>query len=99
MAGKPGRSGRPIGSVEKMFSDAVRVLVCQRGGDGEKRITVIANRLVSLAEEGNIVAIQEVANRLDGKPPQQVAVTGEDGGPLQIEIRQFFKQADDAEVN
>lgn len=44
----------------------------------------IATRVVEKAIEGDQAAIQEIGNRLDGKPTQ--AISGEDGGPLTVEI-------------
>jgi hypothetical protein len=41
--------------------------------------------LVNEAIDGNINAIKEIADRLDGKVPQ--GVTGEDGAPIAITFR------------
>ena len=62
--------GRPIGSVnrEKPFNDALRLLF---GGD-PLRLRRIADRLATLAEEGDLGAIRELADRLDGKPAQVI---------------------------
>jgi hypothetical protein len=61
--------GRPIGSVnrQKPFTDALRVL----SGSG-RRLRVIADKLAEKAEQGDIQAIREVADRLDGKPAQAI---------------------------
>jgi hypothetical protein len=37
---------------------------------GPLRLRRIAQRLATLAEEGNLAAIREIADRLDGKPAQ-----------------------------
>ena len=62
--------GRPIGSVnrEKPFNDALRIAL--RGDP--LRLRRIAERLADKAEEGDLAAIREIADRLDGKPAQQV---------------------------
>jgi len=44
--------------------------------------------LATLAEGGDLGAIREVADRLDGKPLQ--AHTGEDGGDITVVIRQII---------
>ena len=49
------------------------------------RIAVIADKLVTMAEDGDLQAIREVADRLDGKARQQLELMGEDGGPVQVE--------------
>lgn len=66
------------------FKEALRKALAN---GGKSRLPAIANKLVELAEQGEQWAVQEVANRLDGKPSQEVAVTGEDGGPLRSELK------------
>ncbi len=60
--------GRPIGSPnkEKAFGAALRVAL---QGD-PLRLRRIAEKLATLAEEGDLAAIRELADRLDGKPAQ-----------------------------
>jgi hypothetical protein len=62
--------GRPIGSVnrEKPFNDALRIAL--RGDP--LRLRRIADKLATLAEDGDLGAIREVADRLDGKPAQVI---------------------------
>lgn len=49
-----------------------------------KRLFNIADRLVTMAEAGDMQAIKELGDRLDGKPAQ--AITGADGEPLTIQF-------------
>lgn len=42
----------------------------------------IAEKVVDKALDGDRDAIQEIANRLDGKPVQSTELTGADGGPI-----------------
>jgi hypothetical protein len=62
--------GRPIGSVnrQKPFNDAL--LMTLRGNPLALRR--ISAKLVEKAEEGDLAAIREIADRLDGKPAQVV---------------------------
>jgi hypothetical protein len=62
--------GRPIGSVnrEKPFNDALRMAL--RGDP--LRLRRIAEKLTEKAEEGDLSAIRELADRLDGKPAQVI---------------------------
>lgn len=88
MAGKPGRSGTNRGT-EKPFADAVRIACSEvHAGNaaGKKKLRLIAEKLVEMAIDGDMEAIKEISNRIDGRAAQQVAVTGEDGGPIQNEI-------------
>jgi len=63
--------GRPIGSVnrEKPVSDLLRVAVLSGGG---RRLRVIVEKLLDKAEQGDLQAIREVMDRLDGKPTQAI---------------------------
>jgi len=57
--------GRPIGSVNKVkpFRDALFVALKGRPG----ALRRMAERLIEGAEGGNLTAIKEVADRVDGK--------------------------------
>lgn len=48
---------------------------CDASGVPYKKI--IARKLRTLASKGNIIAIKEINNRLDGMPPQDVTSKGE----------------------
>jgi hypothetical protein len=63
--------GRPIGSVNraKPFADMLRVALLS--GDG-RRLRVIAEKLAEKAEQGDLQAIREVGDRLDGKAVQAI---------------------------
>jgi hypothetical protein len=63
--------GRPIGSVnrEKPFADVLRVALLSDGG---RRLRIIADKLAEKAEQGDLQAIQQIADRLDGKPAQAI---------------------------
>ena len=63
--------GRPIGSAnrEKPVSDLLRVAVLSGGG---RRLRVIIEKLLDKAEQGDLQAIKEVFDRLDGKPVQAI---------------------------
>jgi hypothetical protein len=62
--------GRPIGSInrQKPFNDAL--LMTLRGNPLALRR--IAAKLVEKAEGGDLTAIREIADRLDGKPAQAI---------------------------
>jgi hypothetical protein len=79
--------GRPIGSVnrEKPVSDLLRVAVLSGGG---RRVRVIVEKLLDKAEQGDLQAIREVMDRLDGKPTQAIepgdASVGGDDRPAAV---------------
>jgi hypothetical protein len=63
--------GRPIGSVnrEKPFADMLRLALLS---GGRRRLRIIAEKLADKAEQCDIQAIREIADRLDGKPAQAI---------------------------
>ena len=73
--------------IDKPFRDALRLAV-KRPGDadvkGKTKLDKIVARLVEEAVNGDVPAIKEVGDRLDGKVPQ--AVTGEGGGPIALAV-------------
>lgn len=76
MAGKKG---------EKFWADAVRRAVNRRMADEEgkpKKLERLADKLVEAGLGGDIQALKEIGDRLDGRAAQALAVTGEDGGPV-----------------
>ena len=62
--------------ILRIFQDAMRAAVSRPGPDGRKRIFHIADALALKAMEGDVAAIREVADRLDGKAQVQ---PGDDG--------------------
>ncbi len=72
--------GRPAGSQnkDKPFRDALRM---QLSAAGEDRMTLraIAEKLIGLAMAGDMQAIKEIGDRMDGKPAQ--AIVGDDEKP------------------
>jgi hypothetical protein len=78
-------AGRPAGSEnkDKPFRDALRMEITEAGED-RKRLRTVARALLDKAEGGDVAAIKEVADRLDGKPAQSHEHSGEGGGPITL---------------
>lgn len=71
MTWKKGQSGNPNGRAkEKPFADALRMEINAAGAD-HKKLRLIAKALLDKAEDGDMQAINCVADRLDGKPVQE----------------------------
>jgi hypothetical protein len=70
----------PIGNKNaaksRLFEQALHRAIAQDSGE---RIRKAAENLLTRAAEGEIWATQMLADRLDGKPTQQVIGGGEDG--------------------
>ncbi len=63
-------------AVEKAFADALRVEIKAAGAD-HQQLRAIARKLLDKAEAGDKQAINCLADRLDGKPPQAVELSDE----------------------
>lgn len=77
MAGKPGRSGTNKGK-DKPWADALRIVMFRENPAGTKRLLQIAECCAKAAEQGDMAAIREIGDRLDGKPAQESTVTFDD---------------------
>ena len=79
----------PIGNdnaakKNRMFSDELRKMYVQKRRDILKACEALAKK----AEDGDIMAIRELADRLEGKVSQ--AITGPDDGPIEASISVKF---------
>lgn len=72
----------------KIFTDSLLAALKKTDDENVEAIQRIANKLVKLAESGDVQAIKEVADRIEGKVPQAV-VGDQDGGPLTVQIVRF----------
>ncbi len=70
-AWKPGVSGNPSGKSRlKLLSDDLRRMLTQ----DPVRIRRVTEKLVTMAEEGDLTAIQMIFDRLEGKPHQSIEI-------------------------
>ena len=70
-------AGRPLGSTtkERPFREALRMELAAAGED-QKALRAIAQGLIDRATKGDVTAIKEIADRLDGRPGRSVEVSG-----------------------
>jgi hypothetical protein len=84
MAERGAPEGNKNASKNKPWAEAVnRALLAEDG----KKLRALADKLIDRALEGDVAALKEVGDRMDGKPAQ--AITGVDGGPVIVEIVRF----------
>jgi len=67
-------AGRP--PKEKSFANMLNIAIKEANEEGVTKLRQVADALVAKAVSGDVQAIKEVADRLDGKVPQ--AVIGDD---------------------
>lgn len=72
--------GRP--PKERSFAAALRVAINEAVEGGGNKLRKVAEALVDKAMSGDVNAIRELADRIDGKVPQ--ALVGEDDGPVRV---------------
>jgi len=83
--------GAPVGNTnaahtKKPWQDAInRALEIHKPADRRERLDALAASLVAKAMDGDMAALKEIGDRLDGKPKQQIEATGLDGGAIAIE--------------
>jgi hypothetical protein len=86
MAFEKGKSGNPGGRGKlKPFADALRMEIAAVGDD-QKGLRIIARALIDKASEGDMQAIKEFADRIDGKVAQAIVGGDEDDNPIVTEI-------------
>lgn len=72
MAGVAGRSGKKLDSL---WGDAIRRAIKRREEKDPKALERLAEVLLSKCDVGDMGAIKELGDRLDGKAPQSSDVT------------------------
>jgi len=81
---KPGQSGNPNGRPKsKPFKEAIQRALAE-AGDDKASLQAVATALVGKAMLGDVPAIKEVADRLDGKVPQGIIGGSEDDPALSL---------------
>ncbi len=87
--------GAPVGNTNssrdnRLWADTIRRAI--RQGDGEQ-LRKIAEKLIALAAEGDLQAIKELGDRLDGKSSQAIAATIDHTGVVTHEHRAVSETA------
>ena len=74
--------------VRGQFAAMLRRITTQN----PEKLELIANKLLEEAEAGNMVAIKELFDRLDGRAVQATEISGPDGGPIETTGSSSFTQ-------
>ena len=78
--------GAPLGNTNssrnnRMWADTIRRVIAQSDGEALRKV---AEALVLKAQEGDISAIRELGDRIDGKAVATTEISGPDGSALPI---------------
>ena len=81
---------RPRGAwADKAWRDALRLAVMRPANEPnptpKTKLDEIAFALISAGKEGDVPAIREIGDRLDGKVPQALVGGDEDSNPIRVE--------------
>jgi hypothetical protein len=85
---KENKVGAPVGNTNsnknnRIWANTIRKLAVQ---EDYKRIHAIAEKLFENAQEGDLGAIKEIGDRLDGKAVATQEITGANGSDLPVSI-------------
>lgn len=82
MAGAP--KGNTNGcKANRVWSDAIRMAIARREKSGKPgALRDLADTIIDKALEGDMTAIKELGDRIDGKAVQ--SIVGPDNGPIQV---------------
>ena len=91
VGGQPGNTNSSKNN--RLWADTIRRAVVQ---DDANRLRQIAEALLNEAADGNIAAIKELGDRLDGKSVATTELTGADGSDLPLNIGINFVKPNDS---
>lgn len=80
------KGGAPLGNnnaaKNKPWADALHKELT--GNKNAKVLRNLARIMIAEAEGGNMAALKEIGDRLDGKPKQQTEISGPEGGDIPL---------------
>lgn len=93
MAFEPGNQAAKGRTTPKEFSDMLRIAIKEANAAGGTKLREVAQALVDKAITGDVPAIKEIADRLDGKVPQQLQ--GDSDKPFTFILQSGVPRPDD----
>lgn len=76
------------GAIDKPWKDALALALHEPAEDGRKKLRHVADACVAAAMAGDVSAMKEIGDRMDGKARQPIVGEGEDNSLL-IRIKQI----------
>lgn len=91
-------AGAPLGNTNaargRVWRDAIDRALQKRSKVRQvEALDELAEKLIERAEGGDITALKELGDRLEGKPAQQVVLAGDQENPVRVEkiVREVVK--------
>jgi len=84
MAGVASRSGNKNANI---WFNAIQRAIKRREDKDPQALEKLADVLLNKAEEGDMAAIKELGDRLDGKPKQTTEVSGPNGEAIPVGLK------------
>ena len=82
----------PIGNQNarkgKWAEALAKAVLVENPADQKRRLDYVAEKLIQKAEEGDIQAIKELGDRIDGKPSQQMIHSGDQDAPILVQWKE-----------
>lgn len=89
LGGAPeGNQNAALGARWRNAIDKALELRCK--SDGQKALVEIASAMLDKAQEGDMTAIKELGDRMDGKSPQAIDLNAQVKGNMTIELIKEF---------
>lgn len=86
-------AGRP--PKERSFANMLNIAIREASEKGGTKLREVADALIQKAVAGDVQAIKEIADRLDGKVPQQLNhADNEGGGPVKMIVTGVPREGD-----
>ena len=86
--------GNQNAAKAKVWSAAIQRALDKRGVSRAEALDALAEQLLKKCEEGDLPALKELGDRLDGKPAQSVTLGGDPDAPLETKMQVTLVKAD-----
>jgi len=88
LKGMTGAKANPNGRPPKDWTMTAMYKQAAEEADatGVPKYKIVARKLLELAQNGDMQAIKELGNRLDGMPQQNLTLSGDESKPLYVEL-------------
>ena len=96
MATSGGQPGNQNAAKGRRWAIAIeKALELRSKADQQKALVELAGKLLDKCAKGDLQALKELGDRLDGRPSQAVSVSGDPDNPIIQTVERIVVKADD----